>query len=54
MGAVTVVTPGKKMNIVLHLLGPDVQEIVDTLPEVEGSGDAYQRLKSKLDKHFKL
>ncbi|XP_043234787.1 uncharacterized protein K02A2.6-like [Amphibalanus amphitrite] len=52
MGAIDVKTASQKVNIVLHLLGPDVQGIIDTLPEGEGT-NAYEKLKDQLEKHFK-
>ena len=52
MGAINVSTVEQKRNIVLHLLGPEVQDIVDTLPDAEGDGDDYQKLVKKLEKHF--
>ena len=52
MGAIDVKTASQKVNIVLHLLGPDVQGIIASLPEGEGTNE-YEKLKDQLEKHFK-
>ena len=49
MGAINVTNTSQKVNILLHLLGADIQDIVDTLPDEEGS-DEYAKLKGKLVK----
>ena len=53
MGAQNIESSAQKVNIVLHLLGPDVQEIVDTLPDIADVTDAYVKLRAQLEKHFK-
>ena len=52
MGAINVTSTTQKVNILLHLLGPDTQDILDTLPEEDGT-DEYVQLKAKLLKYFK-
>ena len=53
MGAINVVPVKQKVSILLHLLGPEVQDIVETLPEIEGQENEYEKMKKKLEKHFK-
>ncbi|XP_043235721.1 uncharacterized protein K02A2.6-like [Amphibalanus amphitrite] len=53
MGAQNIESSAQKVNIVLHLLGPDVQEIVDTLPDIADVTDPYVKLRAQLEKHFK-
>ena len=42
MGAINVTSTTQKANILLHLLGPDTQDILDTLPEEDGTDEYVQ------------
>lgn len=53
MGALNIKPSAQKVNILLHLLGPDIQEIVETLPDLGEEGDEYEKLKAKLGRFFK-
>jgi hypothetical protein len=47
---------GQKKALLLHLAGPAIQDVFDTLPELVGKGtadlDEYQKAMKKLDNHF--
>ena len=54
MAALNITGQNQKKNIVLHLLGPQMQEIYRNLPEVtENSGGVYADMKTSLTEYFK-
>ena len=53
LGAINVTAAKQKVNILLHLLGPDVQDIVETLPAIEGQEDEYGKMTKQLERYFK-
>ena len=46
--AMEVISPARKRAILLHLIGPDLQQVYGTLPEPGGAGDEYQLCKDRL------
>ena len=52
--AVNIATPERQCAVLLHLLGPDVADTFETLPEPEGAeqDNAFEKCKKKLDAYL--
>ena len=56
MSAIDIKKIDQKISMVLHMLGPELQDIYDNLPDVERihpNENAYELMKKKLSSHFK-
>ena len=53
LAALNITKEVQRKSIVLHLLGPRVQEIYKNLPDEEDDSDSYASMKRKLTKYFK-
>ena len=54
MTAVNIRAPERKCAVLLHLVGPDIAETYETLPEPEGEkiGDTFEKCNLKLERYL--